>query len=181
LYHGYGNTLHDTNLPTFPPCTCHIRCYSPLFCPPLPIAHPPPRFLLLPSSHPTPLATMFPKQGLWGLPLLIRIYGSAFPWPSATPVLSSCAHPPLPAPVAASAAAAVLQTLWGLPLLSRIYGSALPRALTPALVAGLITLGLTFVSEPVRSLWAHPFAYNAFVLLVSFVLTFRFVRSVLGV
>ena len=26
----------------------------------------------------------------------------------------------------------------------------------------------TFVSEPVRSLWAHPFAYNGFVLLVSY-------------
>lgn len=66
-----------------------------------------------------------------------------------------------------------LQTLWGLPLLSRIYGSALPRALAPALVAGFITLGLTFVSNEVSSLWLHPYAYNAFVLLVSFVLTFR--------
>ena len=65
------------------------------------------------------------------------------------------------------------QTLWGIPLLTRIYGSALPRAIAPALVAGFIALGLTFVSEEVRTWWFHPFAYNAFVLLVSFVLTFR--------
>jgi hypothetical protein len=65
------------------------------------------------------------------------------------------------------------QTLWGLPLLSRIYGSALPRALAPAVIAGFITLGLTFVHDEVQALWFHPYAYNAFVLLTSFVLTFR--------
>lgn len=40
-------------------------------------------------------------------------------------------------------------------------------------MSGLITFGLTYVNEEVRAWWAHPFAYNAFVLLVSFVLTFR--------
>lgn len=72
------------------------------------------------------------------------------------------------------------QTLWGLPLLTRIYGSALPRALAPAVVSGLITFGLTYVNEEVRAWWAHPFAYNAFVLLVSFVLTFRWVGVGVG-
>ncbi|KAF8057858.1 hypothetical protein HT031_005804 [Scenedesmus sp. PABB004] len=65
------------------------------------------------------------------------------------------------------------KTLWGLPLLTRLYGSALPRALGPALVSGLITLCLLAAGDHVAALWSHPYAYQPFVLLVSFVLTFR--------
>lgn len=71
-----------------------------------------------------------------------------------------------------------MQTLWGLPLLTRAYGSALPRSLAPALISGLITGGLALLGDKVSHLWSHPFAYNAFVLLVSFALTFRSVQSV---
>jgi hypothetical protein len=65
------------------------------------------------------------------------------------------------------------QTLWGLPLLTRVYGSALPRAFAPALVAGVITGALAVVSPGIEGAWAHPYAFNALVLLVSFALTFR--------
>jgi len=67
------------------------------------------------------------------------------------------------------------KTLWGLPLLSRVYGSALPRALAPALLSGLVTLVLLLAasSSAINQLWAHPFAYQPFAFIVSFVLAFR--------
>lgn len=65
------------------------------------------------------------------------------------------------------------KTLWGLPLLTRFYGSALPRAIAPAVISGLLTVVLLFLGDRVASLWQNPFAYQPFVLLVSFVLTFR--------
>lgn len=67
------------------------------------------------------------------------------------------------------------KTLWGLPLLSRVYGSALPRALAPALLSGLVTLVLLLASSStdINQLWAHPFAYQPFAFIVSFVLAFR--------
>eukprot|EP00775_Hariotina_reticulata_P003540 gene3540-3809_t len=67
------------------------------------------------------------------------------------------------------------KTLWGLPLLSRVYGSALPRALAPALLSGLVTLVLLLASSStdINHLWAHPFAYQPFAFIVSFVLAFR--------
>eukprot|EP00878_Enallax_costatus_P042731 GHUV01050188.1.p1 GENE.GHUV01050188.1~~GHUV01050188.1.p1 ORF type:complete len:455 (+),score=154.01 GHUV01050188.1:390-1754(+) len=65
------------------------------------------------------------------------------------------------------------KTLWGLPLLTRIYGSALPRALAPAVFSGLITMILLLMGDRVQHLWENPFAYQPFVLIVSFVLTFR--------
>lgn len=71
------------------------------------------------------------------------------------------------------AAVSCSKTLWGVPLLTRIYGSALPRAIAPAVISGLITMILLLLGERVQQLWDNPFAYQPFVLIVSFVLTFR--------
>lgn len=55
-----------------------------------------------------------------------------------------------------------------------MYGSALPRSIAPALVSGLVTALLLLLGDRVQHLWGHPYAYQPFVLIVSFVLTFRY-------
>lgn len=66
------------------------------------------------------------------------------------------------------------KSFWGLPLALRVYGSAVPRTLPAALVTCAYTLLLSLLARPaVSAAWGHPFAYNAFAIIVAFFLVFR--------
>ncbi len=66
------------------------------------------------------------------------------------------------------------KSLWALPLLLRWYGSALPRALPAALISGAFAAVLSAVAQQeLQEAWLHPYPYNAFAVIVSFILVFR--------